>query len=226
MMYVLDVETVGIANAADYVGPIEAPANYKSADAIAKYVAEETPKRLAKAALDLDLAEIVAVGLLPLGVRPDELTLVPVLPSVMIRGEAGHTEAQMLAAVDAALAMPADLAATRPQFITFNGRNYDLPLIVRRRMYLGLTNGPAINLDRYRSEHIDLYERLTNYGSTGGHKLSWYAKRFGWTETSPIDGAGVAQAVAEGRWTDIRQHCAIDLLWTARLAYKMGVVGA
>ena len=223
--WVLDVETVGFAGAAAFLeGNVSAPANYKDPDKIADYIKTETANRIAKAALDLDLAEVVALGC----VRASDLlrmTQAEVADTILTRDRL--EEAKMLEMVRDVL-RPTRNAQGHEElgsaaFVTFNGRCYDLPLLLRRAMYLGVP-APHITMDRYRTPHVDLYDRLTHTGAVSAHKLSWYAKRFGWTETSTIDGAGVAQAVAEGRWSDIREHCACDLLWTARLAERMGVL--
>ena len=212
-LFVLDIETVGCADAASYVEPVQAPGNYKDPEKIAAYIKEETASRLAKVALDIDLAEIVALGLLPLA---DALAWTPDEIAHHVLTREGVTEDDMLHAIDEVLRAGA-------AFVTFNGRGYDLPVIARRYMYRDLP-APTINMDRYRSEHIDLYDKLSYYGAANAHKLSWYAKRFGWTDvTSRIEGKDVGLAVEDGDWLGIREHCACDLIWTARLAHQLGL---
>ena len=60
-------DNAAIGNAADYLEPATAPANYKDADKIAAYIAEAQAKALDRAALDLDLCRIVAVGFMAAG---------------------------------------------------------------------------------------------------------------------------------------------------------------
>lgn len=59
---VFDLETVAREDAADFLEPPCAPANYKDPDKIAAFIADATAKRLDKCALDPDLNRIVAIG--------------------------------------------------------------------------------------------------------------------------------------------------------------------
>jgi hypothetical protein len=219
--FVLDLETAAVPNAIDYVEPAVAPANYKDPAKIAEYVRDANAERIQKAALDIDLAEIVAFGLLD-------------ITTLMRDGSLFATDALALAGIHvmtcdvqkegAMLTSFADTFHDVDRLLTFNGRGYDLPLLKRRFAYLGL-DAPKIDLDRYRSANIDVYDHLSYYGAASCHKLSWYQRRFDWTDlVSPIDGAGVGQAVKEGRWDDIRTHCACDLLAVARLAITFKLV--
>ena len=217
-LYVLDIETIGIPEASQFIEAPECPGYYKKPESIAQWQAEEAPKilaeRVARAALDIDLAEIVALGLVPLE------TVLETSPSdlqALILTREQDDEAALLRTVDEAVHAGAI-------FVTYNGRTYDLALILRRFMYHGVA-APRISLDRYRSEHIDLYEqKITYFGAVNGHKLSWYAKRFGWTDVSSrIEGGGVGSAARDGDWDGIREHCACDLIWTARLAHRLGL---
>src|SRR3990167_2530431 len=58
-----DLESVPMPGCADYLtDPIEAPSNWKDQEKIAKYIEEAKQKQIAKAGLDLDLCEIVAIA--------------------------------------------------------------------------------------------------------------------------------------------------------------------
>ena len=59
---VLDLETVAVSEAAEYLDTIEAPSNYKDPAKIDAYLDAKRKDLLAKAALDIDLARIVAIG--------------------------------------------------------------------------------------------------------------------------------------------------------------------
>ena len=215
---VLDLETVGVSNAADFIATddIEAPSNYVKPEAIASYKAKEAQKRIAGAALDLDLARICAAG---------TIYDAPVSHATVFTSE--DDERGWLDA------MASNLDPYSQDFltlITFNGHKYDLPLLMRRAKYLGV-KFPKINLDRYRSPHIDLYEELTMKGAIKAHGLRWYMRRHGWTDLLDADplkdgGADVAQACAEGRWEDIAAHVRVDVQGTLRLAQWLGLVPA
>ena len=207
---VVDVETVAIDGYADFVEAAEAPSNYKDPVKIAEYVKAETEKRANKAALDLDLARIVCLGwcnvsgwLCSIATTEDD-------------------EREMLK----------DFAArfSGHQMITFAGYGYDLPLLARRYLYLGLpVPFGLMNHDVYRTNHVDLWWLLSQRGKGSAHKLSWYAKRLGWQDVlnrDPLEagGAAVAKALSEGRTQDIADHNGCDLELTKRLARWMGVI--
>lgn len=209
---VLDLETVGIDNAADFIqkDDIEAPSNYKNPQAIAAYQEREFAKRVEAAALDLDLARICAVGLMADGAGPQVLLAkneqqerdVLVHVAGLVGGESAH------------------------QLITFNGLKYDMPLLMRRARYLGVSF-PRLSVDRFRSSHVDLYNELTLNGSVKAHSLRWYMRRNDWTDLLSADplaegGASVAAAVAEGRWDDVAAHCRVDVEASYRLAAWLG----
>jgi hypothetical protein len=215
---VLDLETLGVPNAADFIGTddIEAPSNYVKQEAIDSYCAKERDKRIARAALDLDLARVCAIGMASPTMAPRAVTV---------------TDEQSEARELEWLARDLDpFAHDFVTLVTFNGNRYDLPLLMRRAKYLGV-KFPKINLDRYRSPHIDLYEELTMKGALKAHGLRWYMRRHGWTDLLDADplkdgGADVAQACAEGRWEDIAAHVQVDVQGTLRLAQWLGLVPA
>jgi|DEB0MinimDraft_3_1074331.scaffolds.fasta_scaffold01536_8 DNA polymerase elongation subunit (family B) len=210
---ILDLETLPITNAADFVtlDDISAPSNYKDPEKIAAYVEAERVKRIEAAALDLDLAQIIAIGLCDGDGAASVWT------------PEGQSEAAMISLIADQLRKDEFL-----KLVTFNGFKYDLPLIQRRARYLGV-DFPRINLDRYRSPHIDLYEELTLKGAVRAHGLRWYARRHGWTDLLDADpltdgGADVAQAAKDGRWEDIAAHAKVDAQITYRLALWLGVI--
>lgn len=210
---VLDLETLPIDNAADFVttDDISAPSNYKDPEKIAAYVEAERVKRIEAAALDLDLAQVVAVGLQVEGSGPQAWT------------SEADGERVLLSSLAEFLRLDVSM-----KVVTFNGFKYDLPLLMRRARYLGV-DFPRLNLDRFRSPHIDLYEELTLQGKVKAHGLRWYARRHGWTDLLEADplkdgGAEVGRAAAEGRWDDIAAHCRVDVQATFRLAVWLGII--
>lgn len=211
---VLDLETVPIANAADYLplDEIEPDGRLKDPEKIKADIAAKQQKRIDEAALDLDLARVIAVG--------------------RMTCESAHPDVQYADDLDGEREMVAMLAAQLDPrenhiLITFNGHKYDLPLLMRRAKYLGVPF-PKINLDRYRSPHIDLYDELTLKGAVKAHSLRWYMRRLSWTdllEADPFkDSSEVGAAVAAGRWDDVAAHCRVDVTATLRLAKWMGVI--
>lgn len=204
MKLILDLETIGIDGAADFCDPVTPPSNWKDEAKIAAYVAEKSAERADKVALDLDLAQIVCLGW---------------------RDEQGASEVSICKDLASEREL---LAHLRPMLlkadtITFNGLRFDLPLIERRMLYLGL---PPLrwNLDQYRTNHIDLFSKLSLRGAVQAHRLGWYRKRLGWIDIpETIEAGDVGKAAAAGHWDLIESHCAADVEITRRLAAWMGV---
>ena len=93
---------------------------------------------------------------------------------------------------------------------------------MRRCAYLNL-DVPAINLDRYRTPHVDLFDKLSYHGAIQAHSLGWYVKRQGWTDlVKPLSGAEEAQVPATGQWYDLRASVQHDVTATMRLANWLG----
>lgn len=207
---IVDIECVGIDTASDYLEPVEAPSNYKDPEKIAAYIAEATAKAIDRCALDPDLARIVALGCGE-AEGPDSV--------VICRDE--ETEA---AALDAFWKRVMEKGAFVRTLVSFNGFGYDLPVLMRRSQYLGVQH-PVLNLDRYRSPHIDLMQRLTFNGAIKPHKLSFYASRFGMPLTDPHSGADIAALVKAGDWQAVEDHCRSDLALTRFVAQKLRLIG-
>jgi hypothetical protein len=202
---VLDVASAPLPDAETYLeGTVRAPANYKQQAAIDAYVAEKTAERLLMAATDIDLARITAVGVVNDG--GERLTL--------CRDEAAEHEALT------SLACLIDRTPT----ITFGGFNFDLPLIQRRARYLGVPF-PLLNLDRYKSPHIDLCELLSDRNPQRRRSLQFYAKRLGWTDlVKTLSGAEEAQVPVSGKWDELESSLRHDVTATHRLAQWVGVL--
>jgi predicted PolB exonuclease-like 3'-5' exonuclease len=103
--------------------------------------------------------------------------------------------------------------------VTFNGRNFDLPVLELQALKYGCQapryfSGKARN--RYAEEgHFDLYDFLTNYGVhrlRGGFNL--LAKMIGLPGKTEIDGSMVQQLWQEGRLGDIHRYCRHDVIQT------------
>lgn len=208
---VVDLETVAIADASTYLEPATAPSNYKDTEKIATYVAEKTTRDLATAALDPDLNRIVALGW-QLETRDGD-------PQVLLCPD---EDAERRALLEFWHLVACNGNRTR-RLVTFNGFAFDLPTLMRRSVYLELWPSRYLSVDKYRSPHIDLYQKLTFNGAIKGHALRFYAKRFGFPIEAPeLTGADIAARVEAGDWTAVRDHCASDVLLTYQLAARLG----
>jgi hypothetical protein len=213
----IDLEATAIEGIESYYDdsePIEAPANYVKPDAIANYIARETVRRkqafIERAALDPDLCRIVYLGVWH-----------PSFPHPML-WECRDDEEEIIA-----LQFFWDTYQPGMALCGFGVRGYDIPVILRRSLYLGVPVKP-IERDRYRSTHvIDLFEQLNEGRKHQMHSLDWYHKRLGCPPVADtITGADVPACVARGEWDAVRQHLLCDLLRVRDVARRMGVLAA
>lgn len=151
---IIDIETAGIPNAADFLPleDIQADGRLKDPVKIADDIAAKQRALVESAALDLDLARVVTIGF-----TDNVCTSAAFVTTCQSEGDERKALSGLAAVIE-----------TRPTIVTFNGHKYDLPLLMRRARYLGVTF-PAINLDRYKSPHIDLYDVLTLKGAVKAH---------------------------------------------------------
>ncbi len=209
---IFDVESVAIANAADYLEPATAPSNYVKPEAIASYIEKANQEQLQKAALDVDLARIVAIG-----VSDGKDTGVAVC-----RTEA--EEAVALASFWRKVAAPVNIS-DRPTLVGFNCIGFDLPLMLRRSLYLGV-KAPNVQIGKYRHDGvIDLMLTLSFDGALRYRGLDFWCKRFALdVPCDPHTGGNIAGLVADGNWDGVAAHCKNDVLKTVALARRIGVL--
>ena len=206
---VLDIETVASPEAESFLDPVKAPANYKDEAKIAAYKTEKLAELVSKAALEADLCEVVAVGwwLERDGDAPTSYT------------RADMKEEDLLFSAWAAIES-ADADASVRTVVGFNCLGFDLPVLIRRSQLLAVPH-PFINMDRYRTPHIDLIERLTFNGKLTYRSLAFYCRRFGMPCQDTIAGAEIGALVAANDWAGVKAHNLADVDKTARLAHRL-----
>jgi len=108
------------------------------------------------------------------------------------------------------------------QFITFNGRNFDVPFLMMRSAMVGVRVTKNLMGYRYGDEHIDLLEQFTFYGSTRKFNLDFYCQSFGIEspKSKDISGMEVKNLYEAGRIKDIAVYCSKDIYATCQL-YKI-----
>jgi hypothetical protein len=207
MPIILDLETAAIGDADQYIEPADAPANYKDPLKIAEHVASATAKAVDRCGLDPDLCRIVALG--------------------WMRANDGQPEVRVCKTEteerDTLERFWLDYAIDEPALVTFNGLKFDIPVLMRRSLYLRVPH-PSVSLDRYRTPHIDLFNRLTFNGAITGHSLKFYLSRFGIANDDLTSGKDIAALVKAGDWNAVRDHCASDVLSTKQLAERIGAI--
>ncbi len=201
---VVDVETCALADAAEYLEEPVAPSNYVKPDVIANYVAKAKAEALDKCALDIDLCRIVAIGYRSEGGEPD----------AMVDCGGLRDEKWMLQVFWG-------LIADR-HLVGFNILGFDLPVLLRRSLYLGIET-PGIQIDRFKHPQVtDVMQMLSFNGALKMRSLAFYCKRFGIDVPDTLTGADIAQAVKDGDWNGIEHHVRADVQKTAMLAAKLG----
>lgn len=209
---VLDIETAGLPNAADYLDPVTPDARLKDPDKIAADIEAKTAARLENLALDWNVGRIVAIG----------------------TWTAQHGTVAMVCPDEAAERAALTSFWISQKYRTMVGyhiKGFDLRYLVQRSRYLDVPH-PSLNLGKYgRSEIVDLYLELTfgdGHYDTGAMKrsLGAFAKRFGLPVTDTIKGSEIPALVAAGEWAAVESHVRADVATTLALARRLGVVSA
>jgi predicted PolB exonuclease-like 3'-5' exonuclease len=182
--------------------------------ALAKYATDQFEqavqwqKKVDACALDIDLLRIVAIGWM---MRDDEKPRV-----ITCRNETDEKFALEQLARD----------YDGPQggkFVTYNGLEFDLPALMRRALYLRV-RFPKLNVDRYRTPHLDLQQYLSDNGKRKWRGLQWYLNRFGIPNEDSSTGAQIGAMVKAGDWAGVSAHCASDVMATRALAQRLGLI--
>jgi DNA polymerase elongation subunit (family B) len=206
---IVDIETVGLPNAADYLEPPTPDSRLKDPDKVAADIQAKTEARNQKYGLDWNVGRIVAIGAWVDG--SDIVT--HICPNE--------------AAEKRALELFWEVARRRT-IITFNGRNFDLPFMAQRSRYLGIPH-PTLDLRPYEGGrgNIDLWLELTF-----GRKetpcmrttLGAFCKRFGIEHDDSISGKDIGALVAAGEWEKVEAHVKADVLATVALARRLRII--
>ena len=110
----------------------------------------------------------------------------------------------------------------RPVLVTYNGRSFDLPVIVMRSLCHAISL-PWYYRDRdirYRySEdgHLDLCDWLADHGATRAGKLDALARLIGLPGKIGVDGSQVEGLYHGGQLESIQRYCLADVAQTALL---------
>ena len=204
---ILDLETVAIADAHLYLEPSKAPENYKDPFKIEEFIKAAQAKKLRDAGLDPDLARIAVLGTMTASGHPS-----------VIACKNDREEIDALRKFWALVTTPGGYTRA---IVSFYGLKFDLPLVMRRSQLLGVPFEP-LSLDKYRTPHIDLYQKLTFNGAIDGHTLKFYAQRFGIPVADDVNGKDIQTLVNNDQWEDAVRHCASDLMLTRALAQRLG----
>jgi predicted PolB exonuclease-like 3'-5' exonuclease len=109
-----------------------------------------------------------------------------------------------------------------PQLVSWNGRNFDLPVLVSRGLAHGVTaacfwdtaeNKWNTYVNRFHERHCDLMDVLSLYGGRGS-PLDELARLAGFPGKLGVGGGGVWDAYRAGEAEAIRNYCEADTMNT------------
>jgi predicted PolB exonuclease-like 3'-5' exonuclease len=201
-MIFLDLETVAINDAAQYVEP-----DRRLVDPVK--IAASRADRVSEAALYPWTARIIALGWGYDGERVAQVRVCNSEPA----------EKRVIEEFLARVRLPnsgLDIVGT------FNGRRYDLPVLMARCRVLGIPC-PSFDIRRYGSRNVDMMDVLTFHGELSPRSLTWFARRFGLDTSDAFSGREVAVLHEDGNWDAIKKHCESDVTLTRQLAERCGI---
>lgn len=113
------------------------------------------------------------------------------------------------------------LAAHQPfTLVTFNGRDFDLPMLYMRGLLHGYDFAQVLPMDKYAKTHIDLYQHLGGRWGMNG-KLEELAWHFGLEDDLDGHGSSIQGLYDAGDWESIIAHCRADVIVTERLYTRL-----
>ncbi len=127
------------------------------------------------------------------------------------------------------------LDSYNPKLISFNGRSFDVPLLMIRAMRYNLTCSAYFEVEnrelgknkwdnyRYRFSdrfHVDLMDHISEFGATRGLKLDVLCSLIGAPGKFDVKGDQVMELFYEGEIEKIKEYCESDVLNTYWLYLK------
>lgn len=114
-----------------------------------------------------------------------------------------------------------------PTLVSWNGSQFDLPVILYRTMYHGLSapslfdQGEIDNQkrynnyqNRYHQRHVDLMDVMAMFNGRNFQKLDDIAHLLGFPGKRGLPGYHIPKYVAEGQWLELTSYCEGDVLNT------------
>jgi 3'-5' exonuclease len=116
------------------------------------------------------------------------------------------------------------VARERVTIVDWNGRTFDMPVLVLRSFRHAVPLRWYFSEKDYRyrysdDKHLDLMDTLTEYGAVRnlGFKLDIFAKAVGLPGKYGVDGSMVEGMFMEGRLSEIETYCLTDVIQTGFL---------
>lgn len=207
---VVDIETCGLPNAADFLEPVEQDKRLTDPVKIKADIKAKEEARLQKLALDRNVGRIAAI--------------------CWWTQETGYT-VRLCEDEDAERTALREFweECRHRTIVGFNVKSFDLPFMVQRSRYLHIPY-PWLDFSKYSRKGIDdLYLLLTfNEGTYDQgcmrRTLHAFAKRFGLAVSDEIKGADIPALVEQGDWDAVQEHVESDVTLTVQLAHQLGII--
>lgn len=219
MQLVFDIETVGF----DFESLADSQKEY-----LLRYAERETDEELKKQKIDeairyLSLypftAKVIAIGLYHTEMEKALVLYESEKGEKNVVSDDEHVVYKALTE-DEMLKTFWEYAAKVKKFISFNGRNFDIPFLMLRSALRKIK--PTVNFLGSRfdtSKHIDLLEQFTFYGLIKKFNLDFYCHAFEIEspKSKGVSGMEVKQLYEAGRIKEIAVYCGQDIRATYEL---------
>lgn len=117
-----------------------------------------------------------------------------------------------------------------PNLVSWNGSNFDLPVIQFRAMHHQLSAKNLFSedekynnyLNRYHQRHLDLMDKLAFYNNSNRQPLDLIASLCGLAGKQDIDGSQVVGLVQAEEWHKLQVYCESDVIntWLLYLRWR------
>jgi predicted PolB exonuclease-like 3'-5' exonuclease len=215
-LLVVDIETAPLDDVEQYLGAIQAPANYTKPESIEKYIAEKTDEERQKAALDPDLCRVVAIAFQLQG-------------ETDVRGGLAKTEVEEKALLERFWAFVRKAQDPfKVRYCGFNILGFDIPVLLRRSMFLGVS-APHIRLGRYAYQAPDIVDLQLTLTMDRHEKFrmrskDWWVKRLKLAGADDANkGSDVGALVGLGKWDEVLHHCKADVVKEVQMAQWLNI---
>lgn len=213
-MLIFDCETAPLPNAADYLDQVQPDSRLKDPVKIAASIEEKTAERQEKLGLDWNVGRIVALGWTRNGTDTQVAAF--------------KTEDEERLGITGFWAAYKNEDKHGPRLCGFAAYGFDIPYLIQRSRYLGVTVPPVDRRKYDNRDLVDLFQLLTfdNAQATSAmsRSLKSFCRRFGIPVDDDVTGKDIAALIAADNWAAVEAHCASDVQATYTLAKRMGVL--
>ena len=200
---VFDLETIGDPSIIPHLPELEADTRLKDPAKIQANIKMKSEKRIAELALQPTSAMICCFGYCH---------------------DDGETNAIVLTKGDRAterklLLQAWEILAEADQFVTFNGLNFDLPVLLMRSMINKVRPAVKISRKKYSTDnHCDIRGVLGNYDTYAKGTLDFYSRiLLKKSAKDDVDGSMVGEMFAMELFDEISDYCQSDVKLTYEL---------